>query len=383
MTRGLRASLWNGKAFQPGWLTWAGGTITGLGWGEVPRGLGRELQDLGQSRIIPGFVDTLLHGFAGVDCGEGSPADLDRMTRALAATGVTTALAGFYPMKDEDAKAASRRWNRWRAMRGRARTRIPGWHSEGPFLARSMRGALPAAAIRRPHPSAADSFAEACGGWLKLCTMAPELPGAFEAADALRAYGVIPSIGHCEAGFLHCEAFSAGEDVAMTHLGNRMQPMTAREPGPIGFAMAGGARWVAVIPDMVHVAPEVLQLWVRTPALRTRLMACSDNLSHAGLPAEAFRAGGRRLRRSGAVALDSQDGLAGTLDSLPEMLLRLVRDGYLDLAQALRVGCTNPGTLLGDCGWLEVGLRADLAMLEDSKRVGAVWVGGRRVQGSG
>jgi len=134
--------------------------------------------------------------------------------------------------------------------------------------------------------------------------------------------------------------------------------------------MEGRADHVAVIPDAVHVAPETLRLWARTAALRDKLMAVSDNLSHAGLPAEDFEAGGQRLHRDGPVARNKKNDLGGTLDPLPELLMRRVRDGALTMAQAIRDGCEVPGRLVGDCGRLEAGMRADFVELRDDNGVG-------------
>lgn len=377
--KGIQARLWNGRRFAPGWMTWKAGRIDRIAFEPPSRAQQAHLQDLGQSRIAPGFVDTLLHGFGGVDCGEGTGLQLDRMSRGLAATGVTTAYAGFYPLSLAELRRAARRWDTWKTKRGGVRTRFPGWHLEGPFLAPAKRGALPRKDLQKPSHEMGAKLVTACGGWLSICTIAPELKGALDATESLRAAKVLPSIGHSDAGYLDCSALAADGPVAMTHLGNRIPPLTAREPGPIGFAMEGGAEFVAVIPDMIHVAPETLRLWAGTKAMRESLMACSDNLSHAGLPAEDFRAGGQKLRRSGAVAVDRDGGLAGTLDCLPELLLRAHRDGYLSLADVFRIGCTNPGRLVGDCGILAEGKRADFLVVENDLSVGPVWVGGRRV----
>lgn len=377
--KGIQAKLWNGRRFATGWMTWKSGRIDHISFEAPSRTVRAGLQDLGQSQIAPGFVDTLLHGFGGVDCGEGSGAQLDRMSRGLAATGVTTAYAGLYPLSVPQLRSAARRWSTWKARRGTARTRFPGWHLEGPFLAPAKRGALPRKDLQKPSAAAAEKLIAACGGWLSLCTIAPELKGVADAAEVLRKAKVLPSIGHSDATHLDCTALAANGPVAMTHLGNRVPPLTAREPGPIGFAMEGLAEQVAVIPDMIHVAPETLRLWARNKAMKDSLMACSDNLSHAGLPADDFQAGGQRLRRSGAVAVDRNEGLAGTLDSLPELLFRAHRDGYLSLADVFRLGCTNPGRLVGDCGSLEEGKRADFLVVEEDHSVGSVWIGGRRV----
>lgn len=379
---GLRGRIWLDGRARAGWLTWAKGRVERVEAGEPPRNLRRVLPELGSSILLPGFVDTLLHGYGGIDCADGNAQQLHRMSLALAATGVTTALAGFYPGPLEDLRKASRRWDNWQKLRGAPRTRIPGWHVEGPFIAPEMRGALPRKGILKPSAENAARTLRACGGWLRMSTLAPELSGCAEAAEELRSAGVMASVGHSAATRLDCEALAAIGPVAMTHLGNRMSGLSAREPGPIGFAMEGGAKHVAVIPDMVHVAPETLRLWAGTRAMRDSLSACSDNLSHAGLLAEDFRAGGQRLSRSGAVAVDKDGGLAGTLDSLPEMLLRCVRDGYLSLADAVRLGCTNPGRVFEDCGRIEVGMRADFVSLLDDRTVGKVWIGGRPVRGT-
>lgn len=375
---GLRARLWLRGAFRPGWMRWERGRIAACGEGDPPRRAAAGLLDLGRARVAPGFCDTLLHGFAGVDCGDSDAAALDALGRAAAAAGVTSFLAGFYPRPAPEMRRSARAWD---ARDPRAGARCEGWHVEGPFLAPEFRGQLPADGIQRPSAAAAERFAEACGGWLKMSTFAPEQPGAHEAAAVLRARGVLLSIGHTQAGWLDCEALAANGPVAITHLGNRVLPLAAREPGPIGFALAGRADWTGVIPDLVHVAAETLKLWADSSRLGPRLMAQSDCLSHTGLPAQEFVSGGKRLRRSGAVALDEADALAGTLDPLPLLLHRCVRDGALSEEQAIRLGCETPGALMRRRGRLEQGMLADCVLLRGARglEVERVWIGGREV----
>lgn len=373
---GLRARLWLRGAFRPGWMRWERGRIAAVGEGDPPRRTAAGMLDLGGNRVAPGFCDTLLHGFDGVDCGNAGAPELERMGAAIAAAGVTSYYAGFYPEPLAYLRRAARAWHR-RDPRGGAR--CAGWHVEGLFLAPEYRGQLPESGLMPPSAANARRLLSACGGWLKMATFAPELPGAFDAAEALRSAGVILSIGHSRAGWLDCEALAAGGPVAVTHLGNRVLPLSAREPGPIGFAMDGRADWVGVIPDMVHVAAETLRLWASSERLGPRLMAQSDCLSHTGTPAESFLSGGIRLRRSGAVALDAQDALAGTLDPLPLLLHRCVRDGALDEAQAIRLGCETPGALFGRRGRFEPGMLADCAALRGASglEVERVWIAGR------
>jgi N-acetylglucosamine-6-phosphate deacetylase len=375
--KGIQARIWLKGRFRSGWMVWERGKIVDLGEGEVPRKYKTKVEDLGRARIMPGFVDTLVHGFAGVGAATNSAIDLDRMMRGLARAGVTSALAGFYPLPLPKLRAAAKRWDTASKLRG-VRARVAGWHVEGPFVNPDMVGALPTDGVLEADQRNAERLVKACGGWLKMSTLAPEIEGGLEAAESLREAGVMVSIGHSQAEYVHCEALAANGPIALTHMGNRMLPLAAREPGPIGFAMEGRADFAAVIPDAVHVAPETLRLWAGTKALRDQLMAVSDNLSHAGLPAEKFEAGGQVLHRDGPVARNKKDELGGTLDPLPELLLRRVRDGVLTIGQAVRMGCEVPGRLLNDCGRFESGLRADLVELLDDSKIGRVWVAGRK-----
>lgn len=375
---GLRARLWLDGEFRRGWMSWERGRIVAVGAGEPARRDAAGLLDLGAARVAPAFVDTLLHGYDGVDCGGGTAEELERMCASIAASGVGSFYAGFYPEALPRLRRAARAWDGRRARGG---ARCEGWHVEGPFLAPEYRGQLPEEGLLAASAANARRFVAACGGWLKMATFAPELPGALDAAEALRAAGVLPSIGHTRATWLDCEALAANGDVAVTHLGNRVLPLAAREPGPIGFAMDGRAQWVGVIPDQVHVAPETLRLWASSERLGPRLMAQSDCLSHGGLPAASFVSGGKRLKRSGAVALDESDALAGTLDALPLLLHRCVRDGALDEAQAIRLGCETPGALLGGRGRFAEGALADCVLLHGAHglEVERVWIGGKEV----
>jgi N-acetylglucosamine-6-phosphate deacetylase len=378
MKKGIQAKLWDGKQFRVGWLTHDKGVIDKISFRKPSPQRAADLHDLGERCVMPGFVDTLLHGYGGVDCGEGTPARLHKMTKVLASTGVTTALAGFYPTTNDGLQKAARNWNKWSTMRG-VRTHIAGWHIEGPFVARNMSGALPKAAISKPSVKAAQDFVDACGGWLSMTTLAPELAGALEVAEVLRANNVIPSVGHSCATALDCQMLRANGKIAATHLGNRMLPLSARELGPIGVAMRGEIDYAAVIPDMLHVEADTLNLWANTPRLKNKLMACSDNLSHAGMRANNFKSGGQFLSRSGAVAIDRRGNFGGTLDSLPELLLRAHRDGVLSFEQVVRMGCQVAGDMLGDCGRLAVGRRADFVeYIVSENKIGQVWCKGRK-----
>ena len=376
--RGLVGHLWLKGRFQQGFLTWERGRFARVEKGLPPKRLATSLLDARPLRIVPGFVDTLCHGYAGVGAPSGSPNELLHMTRSLAQAGVTSALMGFYPSDLPSTRSAAKCWDAWGGLKNRG-ARVDGWHMEGPFLPKVMAGALPPKDLRKPSARAAQALMRASGGWLKMCTMAPELDGAPAAARAFLQEGVIPSVGHTQATWEDCERIATEGGIAITHGGNRMLPMTAREPGPMGWAMSDQAVAVGVIPDGEHVSRSVLKLWASHAALQASLMFQGDNLSHAGMTAKSFVAGGKRLHRVGSAARDTKGNLGGTLDALPSLLADRIADGTLTWAQVIRAGAEVPGALLGKRGKLQAGMFADcVAVGADGKPV-STWIGGRSV----
>ncbi len=384
---GLCGQIFFAGKFKPGWLTWSGGRIAEIGLGKAPRRLADKIKDLGRTRIAPGYVDTLCHGFAGIAAPNAKPDELARMARALSGSGVTTVLSGFYPTGNPSLRAAAKRWDKYkkigrRSSLTRTAARLEGWHVEGPFIGSEMAGALPLSSLRLPTSSGMAAFVKACDGNLRMTTFAPELAGAEQLVAYLVKHKVWPSIGHTCCRLDECQQVSAAADtkIAMTHLFNRMRATSRGSAGgPIQFAELALAKWIGIIPDGVHVPVTTLAAWSQRKAFNNCLMYQSDNLSHAGLAAESFMVGGLQLRREGPSARRPDGGLGGSLDSLSAMLHQRITDRSINLARAIQGACVVPGSLFGDRGVLVPGKLADINALSSKGEVLATWIGGKPV----
>ena len=207
----------------------------------------------GGSLAVAGFVDLQVNGFAGIDF---TTADLDgyrATSRALALTGVTSALATipttapeqYGPALDVARTACAG------AMPG---TRFAGVHLEGPFLSPVRAGAHRVGWLRPPDVSLARRWTAAAP--IALMTVAPELPGAIELIATLRAAGTMISLGHTDA--VKAEAhrgFDAGATM-VTHLWNAQRQPTSREPAVGGVGLARSDVYVGVICDLDWTFPE-------------------------------------------------------------------------------------------------------------------------------
>jgi N-acetylglucosamine-6-phosphate deacetylase len=208
-----------------------------------------------------------------------------------------------------------------------------------------------------------------------MMTVAPELEGAGGVIDVLRRYGAVVSAGHTDATADQARVgFDSGVSM-VTHLWNAQRQITSREPGLAGVALVRPDVHVGIIADLVHVSAETLALSLA--AAGDRAVVVTDAAAEAGLPDGTYRIDGRTtVVGGGAVRLE--DGtLAGSAAGLDAALRNLVALG-LPFEHAVRTVTTAPAAALGrrDVGRLDVGGRADVAVLDEDLTVLRVLVAG-------
>ena len=124
-----------------------------------------------------------------------------------------------------------------------------------------------------------------------LVTLAPEMTTP-ETIGKLTAAGVIVSAGHTNASYDEIvEAYRHGL-TGFTHLFNAMSPLTSREPGVVGAALANPDSYCGIIVDGRHVHPETLKLALRCKP-HDRFMLVTDAWSNVGTVAHILPVAGR------------------------------------------------------------------------------------------
>lgn len=369
MIRALRGLVIEGPVLRGGRITTgvveiAGGRITPAG----PPSRLRRLRLPDGWLLAPGFADLQVNGLDGHEVGD-DPAALALIARALPRHGVTAFCPTLITRGERGYRAAARALDAaaWPADGARSL----GVHLEGPFLAPTRAGAHRRAAMRAPAPDAVAALARMFRP--AIVTLAPELAGGMEAVRALRGAGVLVSLGHTEGGAdAAAAAFRAGAGM-LTHALNAMPGVAAREAGPLGAAIAAGA-FVAVIPDGVHVAPEVLLLIAR--AAGRRLVAVSDAAAPAGAPPGRYTLGGRPVTSDGRTVRGRGGRLAGSAATLATAPSALLAAG-VPRAAAVAAVTTAPRRALGFGDPLRAGALADLVVLDEALLPRATLLGGR------
>ncbi|WP_045878538.1 amidohydrolase family protein [Pseudofrankia sp. DC12] len=326
--------------------------------------------------VLPGLIDLQVNGASGDDLTD-RPDRLWDVAAALARFGVTA----FAPTVISSAPEA-----RARALAAFRAGPPPGWagavplglHYEGPMIAAGRKGAHPERWLVPPSPAVIDGWSRDDG--VLLATLAPELPGALEAIRDLAARGVLVSVGHTEATAAQVAAAVDAGARLVTHLGNAMPPLRAREPGPIGAALGGSWLAAGVIADGHHLDPLTLRLAWR--ALRPdRFLAVSDTTAALGLPDGPARLGDQDVIVSAGTVRQPAGTLAGSAASLPQCLRTLVATTGCALGEAVACATSTPAALVGDParGSLGPGARGDVTVLDRELDVVATIVGGNVV----
>lgn len=332
----------------PGWLLLSGSRIVARGAGEPERPA-----DLRLDVVLPPFVDIHVHGAVGIDFGDCGvdPEPAIEYHRSAGSTTIGASIATG-PL------GAVR--TRIRELAGYVGDgRLAGIHLEGPWLSPERRGAHDPRLLRHPDPAEVLDLVEAGGGAVRMVTIAPELPGALPAIEALVRHGVVAALGHTAADTATVRrAVDAGASV-VTHLFNGMPPLHHREVGLPGVALLDDRLRVELIADGRHVSDDAVDLAVRNAG--DRLLLVSDAMAATGLGDGDFVLAGSRVRVADGVArLAEGDSLAGSTAVIGDAVARLLGRG-VGHRDIVRWTNTNPAAVLGlDAPGLRVGDRADL-----------------------
>nr|WP_254606141.1 N-acetylglucosamine-6-phosphate deacetylase [Deinococcus sp. JMULE3] len=329
--------------------------------------------------ILPGFVDTHVHGGGGGDTMDG-PGGLARMARLHARHGTTTLLPTTITNPWDTVLSALQAVADVTRHPVPGGADMPGAHLEGPFISPQRLGAQPPFTLD-PTPERLDEILKL--GVVRAVTIAPELTGATAAAARLARAGVRVGVGHTRAdadtvlAFLTVVHASGGQGAA-THLFNAMGGVEGRSPGPAGALMSDPLATLEIILDGVHVHDAAFRL--ARAAAPERVMLITDAMRATGLGDGHSELGGQAVTVRGSRATLPDGTLAGSVLTMDEALRRAVAAG-VPLHEASRMASLTPARSVGlrDRGELRVGLRADLTVLDDTLRVQDVWVAGQRI----
>jgi N-acetylglucosamine-6-phosphate deacetylase len=329
--------------------------------------------------VLPGFIDVHIQGAGGSDVLDGTPGDLEKISRTCAMFGTTGFLATtvYRPGgENEHLKLLSRIDG---GSLGGAK--MLGIHLEGPFLSINKRGMIQLDCICPTDAGIMEDLIEVCGSRLRMMTIAPELEGGKEIIEFLVENGVIASFGHSSATYDQTrKGISAGLG-QVTHVFNAMPGLHHRSPGPILAILEADDLPIQVITDGIHIHPGMLR-WVFHQFGGNRFITITDGMCAMGLPEGNYVYNGLDYEAKGGAARYSDGTLIGTTLGMSEMVGRLMGITGCGLEVASRTASFNPSLSLGlgdRKGSIRIGNDADIVVLGEDLEVECTIVGGRVV----
>jgi N-acetylglucosamine-6-phosphate deacetylase len=340
---------------------------------------------LADAILAPGFVDIHMHGGAGLDVMRASPAELPHLNKFLTTHGVT----GYFPTTvaaplDQTCQALERLADAIEASQsspaangGAVQARPLGIHLEGPFLSHKRRGVHPPEYLVEPTLEIFERLWQAARGHVRMMTIAPELPGAIEVIEEAARRKVLVSIGHSDAVL---EAARAGVRAGArhaTHTFNAMRPLDHRDPGILAEVLTDTQLSADIIVDGIHVAPEVVQIFLRQKGLE-RSVLITDATAAAGMPDGTYQLGPIQVEvKDGKCTKDGN--LAGSVLTMDRAVRNVTQFAGWSLRDAVRAATLNAACASGlaQHGHLSPGAEANVVVLSPDGEIRKTFVGGR------
>ncbi|MDT5340380.1 MAG: N-acetylglucosamine-6-phosphate deacetylase [Mycobacterium sp.] len=357
------------ELLRPAWIDISDGVVRAVGDGAAPRAADR---DLGAVTVVPGFVDTHLHGGGGANFHAAVHAETVTAVELHRRHGSTSLVASLVTAgPDELLRQVSELADDVRAGL------IDGIHLEGPWLATSRCGAHQPTLMRDPDAGEIERILDAGGGTIRMVTIAPERDGALAAIRQLVGAGVVAAVGHTEATYEQTRAAIAAGATVGTHLFNAMRPIDRREPGPIIALLEDPRVTVEVISDGVHVDPAVYRHVTRSVG-PDRVSLVTDAMAATGMADGRYHLGPLAVDVVfGVATVAGTDTIAGSTATMDRVFRFAVEHSGLSRDEALKLAVrqasVNPARALGlPSDGLANGANADVVLLDSTLGVAGV-----------
>lgn len=342
---------------------------------------GTDIIDVHGAYIVPGLIDTHIHGIGGWGTEDLSGASILNMSERLADFGVS----GFFPTVYTDTK--ERMFDAiehiTEVIGTETGAEILGINVEGPFISHARLGAQNPFGVQYVDLDLFDEIIERGKGHIVCMTVAPELKHMRELALRAIKKGIVLLAGHTNATY---ENILEGMQVGIlhsTHFFNAMSRLHHRNPGTVGAIMIEQDMQCEVIADGVHVHPDLIKLLLREKSVRNVVLV-TDSLKPTEQKEGELIANGEPavLGHDGAFHRKSDyDTLLGSALTMIKGVRNLI-SWEIPIEDVMQMAAGNPARIYDIAlkGKLTPGYFADIAILDEQIELKALFIRGSMVR---
>ena len=298
-----------------------------------------------------GFVDLQINGHYGVDFSDPTLSDDMFMTAAehIFASGTEFFLPTIVTSPKEVYLRNLAVIRNACEKRGLLR-QVPGVHLEGPFIS-PVPGAVGAHRpeyVIEPDCAFFDEIMDKSGNYVKILTVAAEIPGVDGLIRHATERGVTVSCGHQMAGAEDLARAAEAGAKLLTHLGNGCPNSINRHKNMVWAGMACDDLTAMIITDGHHLPGELIKCFVRVKGV-DRLIVTSDAAPVAGFPPGRYNLWGNDavLEPNGLYHNPEKGCLVGSSASMRDCVHFLRSLDLLTEEEIEKVSRTNALRILG------------------------------------
>lgn len=374
------------RIIKNGEITFEDGRITYVGVRKNDDSL-YDCVDFGENYISPGFIDLHVHGGGGYDFMDGTEEAFEGIAALHQAHGTTSLLATTLTCPDEELFNIFDIFDK--ITKKDKPTCLYGIHLEGPYFAKSQKGAQDEKFIKSPTPEHYLKILEKGGNYIKRWSIAPELDGAMELGRLLSEKGILPSIGHSDAEYdTALEAFENGY-THLTHFYSAMSTIIRkggfRHPGLIESGYIIDDLTVEIIADGCHLPPSLLKIVYKSKGA-DKVALVTDALRGAGSNSGTMILGSLAngyevIIEDGVAKLPDRSAFAGSIATTDRLVRNMINLAGATLEDAVKMVTFTPAKIanMPNKGLLRVGFDADISVFDENINIQAVFIGGNRV----
>ena len=345
--------------------------------------VGATLVDARGMYIVPGGIETHVHGGGGRDFMEGTEDAFRTAIDAHMRHGTTSIFPTLSSSTIPMIRAAAETTEKLMSEKD---SRVLGIHLDVHYFNMKMSvGQIPEN-IKNPDPEEYIPLLEETH-CIKRWDAAPELPGAIQFGKYVTSKGILAAVGHTQAEYEDIlAAYEAGYKHA-THFYNAMPGFHKKHEykyeGTVESIYLIDDMTVEVVADGIHVPPTILRLvykvkGVERTCLITDALACAASDSKVAFDP-------RVIIEDGVCKLADRSALAGSIATMDRLVRTMVRKAEIPLADAIRMTSETPAKIMGVYdrkGSLQKGKDADIVLYDRDLNVRAVWAMGKIVEGT-
>jgi N-acetylglucosamine-6-phosphate deacetylase len=335
--------------------------------------------------LLPGFIDIHTHGGCGYDFMDANPEEMRLAAKFHLSHGTTTLVVTTLTDSWDNIEAALDSF----AALGDDRVTMHGVHLEGPWFSPAQCGAQSTDQMDTPS---IDRLKELILRYpfIERVSLAPEIDEGFAVGRYASEHGVTVALGHTDADFdTTIEAAKNGYTLA-THLYSGMKGVTRvnsyRVAGAVEAGLYDDSITAEVIADGKHLPEGLLKLIYKCKGA-DRICLITDSMRGAGMPEGSEVLLGRKSQNNlaiiedGVAKLPDRTAFAGsvaTTDRLFKTFSKLVGAPITEVSKMLSA---TPARVMGykDRGRIEVGLLADLVVMDRELNVKKVFLKGEMI----